>query len=181
MPNCVHRSCLKQPRPHNNSSMEISSSVISKPCTRCHKPSKRSCDNCAGAPRYLEPPEDVLGAFYCGKKCQKADWQRHKSECKVLQNRKALHRMAIVLQDVSCRVRKNAYPFDVASVGVDEASDRVTIAVRDHTWGAERFWPFRFELGDERRMREVLLHSGSGSVMVLLGGLVRELLDGEFV
>ncbi|KAK4446384.1 hypothetical protein QBC34DRAFT_440895 [Podospora aff. communis PSN243] len=159
--------------------MAASSSSITRPCTRCHKPAIRICDNCVGAPRYLEPPEVILGAVYCGKKCQKADWQRHKSECKLLQNRKTLYRAALILQDTFCLIRKNAYPFDVASVGVDETSDRVTVAVRESKRDdAGHFWPFIFQLGDERRMRGVLLYSGSSEAMVYLSELVNELLDG---
>lgn len=94
-------------------------------CFRCCTYTARQCGGCSGAPAF---DRDLPGAriFYCSSDCQRADWARHKRECQIMQARKSILRAATLLKAILVRIRKNAYPIQVASVE-RESDTTVTI------------------------------------------------------
>ncbi|KAK1749818.1 SET domain-containing protein 5 [Echria macrotheca] len=67
-------------------------------CSSCSKEATNRCAGCVDAPAYGKSTPRTT--FYCSGQCQKAHWSAHKVECKALQTRKSLHRVAAVLAPV---------------------------------------------------------------------------------
>src|SRR5437773_1226042 len=145
-------------------------------CACCQKASINNCGGCLGAPVY-----DHLSAkrtFYCDTKCQKADWDRHKTECKALQARKSLQRAAMVLQATMCRIRKNAYPLSVTSARYEGSKIVLDGPNINGESRPRRLQPFPAILENDRELLEaVLLRSSSAEAMVYLYSLTKELFD----
>ncbi|KAF6815885.1 set domain-containing protein 5 [Colletotrichum musicola] len=94
---------------------EINTKDSRSACYRCQKPTARRCGGCSGAPPY-HCDRSSPGTFYCSSSCQRADWARHKEDCKTIQARKWLLRVATLLQGIMVQIRKNAYPIRVTSI-----------------------------------------------------------------
>ena len=84
------------------------------PCTACEKDGNLACQGCLQSPPYLD--DIPSSTWYCSAQCQKADWPSHKQRCKNLQNRKALHRAAHLIQELYNIVRTKSYPYQVEGV-----------------------------------------------------------------
>lgn len=47
-------------------------------CNNCHKPAKQACSSC----KEHQTTQNIV--HYCGSACQKADWTKHKVDCRRL-------------------------------------------------------------------------------------------------
>jgi hypothetical protein len=144
------------------------------PCARCQKAATKICNGCLGAPIYGE--HLPIRTFYCDAECQKADWSRHKTECKLLQARKLLSRAAMVLQATICLIRMNAYPQAVASVRVEGT----TINLESRELGEKDFqrclypFPVNLDIFNNREVLEAaLLHLSCTEAMIYLYELAK--------
>ena len=52
------------------------------------KMQKRTCSNCKKSGTGFPKCSGCKRVYYCSRKCQKADWKRHKKVCKTKKNRK---------------------------------------------------------------------------------------------
>ena len=143
-------------------------------CSHCQINTKQTCGGCLGAPTYDKiAPEPT---FYCSSECQKADWSRHKTDCKLFQDRISLHRTATLLHEMMCRVRRNAYPFLVNSIHIKGTVINLEISKKDEQ---QHLYPFPVQLATkEDLLSGLLLHSASMEAKLYLHGLAKELFDG---
>ncbi|KAL8836925.1 MAG: hypothetical protein Q9170_002724 [Blastenia crenularia] len=96
----------------------------------CGKAGHLACRGCLKAPPYLA--DIAPTTFYCGAECQKSHWAQHKGRCKILQNRKIIHRAAKVIQDVYNIVIRKSYRHTVEKVDrVDEHTIFVHVTNED--------------------------------------------------
>lgn len=91
----------QQPRPlfiMASADSDVSPSPRAR-CSSCSKESRiklNSCAGCLNAPSYGgDVPRPAV--YYCSAQCQRSHWRTHKTECKVLQTRRCIHRAALVL------------------------------------------------------------------------------------
>ena len=91
-------------------------------CAVCNKDGGHACSGCINTPFYLDDFPDEM--TYCSVKCQKSHWSVHKERCKALQNRKALHRAASLIQQIYFLARRRSIsePYgDIEYVGSETA------------------------------------------------------------
>ncbi|KAL8866529.1 MAG: hypothetical protein Q9174_006251 [Haloplaca sp. 1 TL-2023] len=67
-------------------------------CASCGQIGNLVCKGCGKSPPYLD--DTPSSTHYCNNACQKAHWSQHKARCKILQQRKTVHRAAKVLQEL---------------------------------------------------------------------------------
>jgi hypothetical protein len=95
----------------------ITATMAPHACVQCLGPANERCAGCLGAPGYgKSKPDDT---FYCGPMCQKAHWDKHKPECKMLQDRITLHRAASLLQALMYRICMQASYMSFTGVRVE--------------------------------------------------------------
>jgi hypothetical protein len=86
-------------------------------CICCRSPTTKRCIGCLGAPDYDNNPS--MSTFYCSFECQKSDWPRHRTECRKLQARKSLSRVASLLQAIIYKIKLHATTLEITSVHVE--------------------------------------------------------------
>lgn len=92
----------------------IDQATNKKKCTNCgHLDANAYCAGCHQAPNTDGTPH--VNVRYCTRKCQKAHWPSHRTECKNLQARKALFRAAWLLQKIWYTVRRESFDNDLVS------------------------------------------------------------------
>ncbi|KAK8219903.1 hypothetical protein M8818_000318 [Zalaria obscura] len=101
-------------------------------CKVCEKHATNRCGGCAGAPDVTDD------SVYCSVKCQKADWAKHRAECKVLQSRKAIYRAAEMLKYLFHLYQWRYYPTEIVKV---ESKNGVLYVFTDHRKMTEVAWP----------------------------------------
>jgi hypothetical protein len=145
-------------------------------CARCQKDATKRCGGCLGAPVYdKNPPKPT---FYCSSECQKAGWSRHKANCQLLQARISLYRAAILLQEMMCRIRRNAYPLLVDSIQFDGISITLGVSETNGEGPQQCLYPFPVQSTTEGNLlNALLLHSASADAAVYLYGVAKKLFD----
>lgn len=154
-------------------------------CAHCQKPSTTRCTGCLGAPEYHNTTASAT--FYCNKECQKSDWQRHKSQCHILQARKKLARAAELLQSIFYRIRMHAYdkqigPFKFNSMRPD--GSKIYLDGIESSWlqrpPTMRQFPISFEqIEDQDKVEAVLAYVGCTEALLYLHDFAGKLLAGE--
>ncbi|KAL8942325.1 MAG: hypothetical protein Q9211_001442 [Gyalolechia sp. 1 TL-2023] len=100
---------------------------MTDPCASCDKIGHLACRGCVKAPTYLA--DTAPPTYYCSQECQKLHWPQHKDRCKVLQNRKMLHRAAKVIQDLYYIVLRKSFMHWVEKVDrIDEETMFIHVA-----------------------------------------------------
>lgn len=75
-----------------------------KLCIVCKKPATQVCSRCNNSPLHFRT--DGLWAYYCSRECQKSDRKTHKDLCDLIDQRKALYKVAQLLKDTFVTVRQ---------------------------------------------------------------------------
>ncbi len=143
-------------------------------CKHCGSSTGKRCSGCAGAPAHGE--QAATPTFYCDIECQKADWHRHKTECRKLQARNSLSRAAELLQSIFYKIRMQATTLPFTSVHVENN----TIHLKADTAGSysdQQIGPFPVHLFQDSAIAEsALMYFSSMDAMVYLYSFAAELL-----
>ena len=146
-------------------------------CFRCRSPTTRRCTGCLGAPDYDSDPS--VSTFYCSFECQKADWSRHKAECRKLQARKSLSRAALLLQAIIYKIKLHATSLDITSVHVEGTTVYLNGPL-PNPFCAQQMKPFPIHLFEDQAILEsALVYSTCMEAMVFLYSFTTELLRGQ--
>lgn len=148
-------------------------------CARCQKPTTNRCTRCLEAPSYDEGISK--STFYCSQVCQKIDWGQHKSECRKLQARKTLGRVAVLLQAIIYRIRLHASPLRFKSARIEYSVIFLDGFQIDELDTQRQLKPFSICLQGNRSLFEpVLVYMGCMEAMMYLYSFAKELLIGMF-
>lgn len=84
-------------------------------CANCGSSTTKVCPLCnEGLDKNVSPSDTC----YCSKACQKADWEPHKSVCRLANARKQLYRGAALVQEVYYAFRETAFDIDPEDIKV---------------------------------------------------------------
>lgn len=143
-------------------------------CKHCGSSTAKRCSGCAGAPTYGE--QAATPTSYCDIECQRADWNRHKTECRKFQARKSLNRAAELLQSIFYKIRMQATTLEFTSVHVENN----TIHLKGDPAGpfsAQQLKSFPVHLfQDQATAESALMYLSSMEAMVFLYSFAAELL-----
>lgn len=147
-------------------------------CARCQGLTTNKCAGCIRAPSYNECVSKPT--FYCSTVCQKADWGQHKSECRKLQARKTLGRVALLLQAIIYRIRLHASPLRFNSLRTEGSIILLEGVQFDGLDARRQLKPFPVCLdGDQSLFEAALVYMGCMEAMMYLQSFANELLVGR--
>ncbi|KAK1711269.1 uncharacterized protein BDZ83DRAFT_539783, partial [Colletotrichum acutatum] len=148
-------------------------------CSASRNPVARRCAGCCGAPAYDDGP--AIRTFFCGRACQRSDWNRHRTECKVMQARKSLARAAAFLEALLVRIRKAAYPFAITSIE-REASTIMLVSSNDDQLHESKLTPLPTDLASlqdhPELVKPICLHASGAEAMIYFCNVIKDMLSG---
>ncbi|KAK3384024.1 hypothetical protein B0T24DRAFT_588630 [Lasiosphaeria ovina] len=168
-------------RKDEDSPFESSASLLAKSAWTSHDvlqegPRASTCGNCdaSGATQSCSGCDDVFGAgntsagqAYCNQECQKAHWDRHKSECREL---KRLQISVARFQEIFEHLVASAYRVALAEIseenGLIHAKARKGADERDAFLGKHIARKFRHNLAPSRDAGKAVLMHGRGAEFV---------------
>lgn len=142
--------------------------------SRCRKVATLQCSACHKAPG--AEGGHVETVWYCGAKCQKADWEFHKYDCRNAQTRRSLYRAAETAKLAFFRLVERT--FDLQVVGVEDKGD--TLYVREGLKNRSIFNPFPAEhlnTDQDKQAAMAWMHCGGSEDYVQV--LVETMLQGQ--
>jgi len=87
-------------------------------CVVCNKDTDNTCAECTeGLDIDLQPAP----TYYCGRSCRRADTKKHKTLCKLANDRKVLRDAAILLHNIFKAIRLHAFDVKIVQVAIDKA------------------------------------------------------------
>jgi hypothetical protein len=138
----------------------------------------KKCTGCLRAPLYDEYVSKPT--FYCSIVCQKADWDQHKSECRKLQARKSLSRVALLLQAIIYRIRLHASPLQFKSLRIKGSNILLEGSQLDGLDTQRQLKPFPVCLDSDQSIFEAaLVFMACMEAMMYLQSFANELLVGK--
>ncbi|KAI1654264.1 hypothetical protein F4813DRAFT_399017 [Daldinia decipiens] len=145
-------------------------------CANCGKPATTRCSGCLTAPEYR--PGDAPATAYCDSKCQQQQWPTHKVQCRILNKRRTLLRIAELLKTALFAYRECVYDIPLTEVKYEEGILRLLLDPRKIPY---RPWqiPFPSDLNISPQHKEAALATNQcTTAQCLLGPLARYLLGG---
>lgn len=143
-------------------------------CARCRVPATQRCNGCHKAP-------DVQGGqvetvLYCSAKCQKADWNFHKYDCKKAQARRSLYRVAETAKLAFFRLVERTFGQHV--VWLEDKGD--TLYVREGSKDGSTFSPKPAEyLYSDQNEQAAMARISCGSSEDYIQVFVETMLQGQ--
>jgi MYND finger protein len=151
----------------------------SQACIHCRSPTAKRCTGCLGAPDYDNKPS--VSTFYCSFECQKADWPRHRIECRKLQARKSLSRAASLLQAIVYKIRMHATTLEITSVHVEGTTVYLNGPL-PNPFCSQQLKPFPVHLfKDQAILESALVYTACMDAMVFLYSFAMEMLRGQIL
>ncbi|KAF3059414.1 hypothetical protein GL218_04939 [Daldinia childiae] len=145
-------------------------------CANCGKPATTKCSGCLAAPEYQ--PGDAPTTAYCDSQCQREQWPTHKAQCRILNKRRTLLRIAELLKTTLLAYRECVYDIPLTGVKYEEGILRLLLDPRKIPY---RPWqiPFPSDLNISPQHKEAVLATNQcTTAQCLLGPLARYLLAG---
>ena len=93
--------------------MDSSASSKTHKCSVCQKEANLVCKGCKNTP---DSAGSLTGVYYCDASCQKDDWSAHKIHCKMSNDRRALYRAGIVLQQLYCTYSRYTWTWPIERI-----------------------------------------------------------------
>lgn len=127
-------------------------------CAVCHKSVARFCCAYCDGPS-LPHPLTYQSPNYCSKKCQKSAWPLHEFECRRFQQRRAIYRIASLVQALFNLWCEISYSFQLGSVQAEE--DRAFVK----GWSDNSAFTKNGSVGEPLPVANVLTEDWKGAVL----------------
>ncbi|RJE25903.1 hypothetical protein PHISCL_01745 [Aspergillus sclerotialis] len=127
----------------------------------------------------------INNTYYCNKRCQDKDWERHKHECRKLHERKKLHRAACLLQEIMYHIRMQAAPPLFRGIHADGSTIYLNgyRHLRDQTTKLLEPFPIPYDAnrseGEKQNFEAALVYMGCLETMVYLEEWVNAIFTGN--
>ena len=134
---------------------------------------------CSGCPEGRDNQGNMSTIHYCSKKCQAADWPKHKTQCKLRHARKILFRGADLMQQAFYAFREEA--FDLKVTAVKREGDFI-ILEEAYVYDIPGSPLYRFPshmVQDEADKRSILVFNACSDALVYPMGLFDKVLEGD--
>lgn len=149
------------------------------PCTVCAKPATTHCAGCVS-----EEITKNLGhhtpRLYCGKECQRSDWESHKKPCNLVQAQAKLFRAGDILKEVFLATRAEALDLHLAEVECS-GDDEIQIYDSAEASSFDKVGPLLVTLPDDEKVKHAVVsyRAGVDALAGVMDALGKQLLNGK--
>ena len=145
-------------------------------CSKCSKTASLTCKACKATPNAIDG--HVSSTWYCKPECQKADWIKHKPQCKASQARQALYRAAVLAKKIFYTYQTKTFMW--APGKFEKIGTTWLILPKVHT-STSQLVPFPYESFPDAHDQEALLtYQSCNAAVSLMHNVIKTFLVGEY-